>query len=247
LIADATSARVLKALSDAGIFQQRGVLIGTHAFAVLGNVLGYRWERSGLKTQDIDIAEDPVLRVGFPEISTDVPQVLENLQMGFLPVPSFNPLSPSTSFKVRGQALRVDFLGTETRPNQKRPIEIPRWKTAAQPLRYLDYLLEDPIRAVLVNGGGILVNVPSPARFALHKLIVSQERAVVFHAKKQKDLHQAFQVLSVLLSERPGDLRLAWSALKKRGKAWVKKAKDGLASSKKLLGQEGSGLQKILK
>ena len=34
--------------------------------------------------------------------------------MGFLPVPGLDPKSPTTSFKVRGQSLRVDLLATDS-------------------------------------------------------------------------------------------------------------------------------------
>lgn len=230
LVTDASSGRVLKALADAGVFHGRGVLVGTHAFSVLGNLLGYRWEGAGLKTQDVDLASPAVLDVVVPENSTDIPKALESLEMGFLPVPGFHPSAPSTSFKVRGQALRVDLLTPEQGPHRKKSVLIPRWNAWAQPLRYLDYLLEDTVRGAVIDGGGILVNVPAPARFALHKLIVSQERSVAFHGKREKDLRQAAQILEVLAAERPGDLTMAWKNLKGRGGAWVKKAKAGLSA-----------------
>jgi len=244
---DHSSARVLMALADGGVFRSGGVLVGTHAFVVLGNILGYRWKSAALRTQDIDIASDSVLRIAVPELSSDVPQILESLKMGFLPVPGFDPRSPSTSYKIRGQSLRVDLLGPETRPNQKKPIPIPRWNAAAQPLKYLDYLLEDSGHGSVVDGGGILVNLPSPARFALHKLITAQERAWAFHAKKEKDLQQALQILSVLILERPGDLKAAWGALKKRGPTWEKKARAGLAAGKKFAGPDFNQLTKLLR
>jgi len=234
LTTDASSGRVLKALSDAGVFKGGGVLIGTHAFSVLGNLLGYRWEGSGLKTQDLDLANSSILNLIVPETSADIPQTLQSLEMGFLPVPAFHPGAASTSFKVRGQALRVDLLTPEKKPNQKKAVLIARWNAWAQPLRYLDYLLDETVRAAVIDGGGLLVNVPAPARFALHKLIVSQERSVVFHGKKEKDLRQASQLLDVLASERPGDLALAWEDLKNRGPGWMKKAKGGLSALKKL-------------
>lgn len=246
LTTDAASARVLKGLSEAGVFKWGGVLIGTHAFSVLGNLLGYHWKSAGLKTQDLDIASSSILSVVVPEMTADIPAILESLEMGFLPVPPLHPQKPSTSFKIRGQALRVDLLTPETRPNQKGPIPIARWNASAQPLRYLDYLLGEEIRGAVVNGGGILVNVPSPARFALHKLIVSQERAVVFHSKKAKDLQQAAQLLQALIDERPGDLSLAWEELKKRGTAWIKKARMGLSSIEKGDAENFSAIHHLL-
>jgi hypothetical protein len=52
---DGAAARVLGALSDAGIFRLGGVLVGTYAYVILGNVLGRRWNRAA-RTQHIDIA-----------------------------------------------------------------------------------------------------------------------------------------------------------------------------------------------
>ena len=37
------------------MFRLGAVLVGTHAYVVLGNVLGTRW-KSSLRTQDIDLA-----------------------------------------------------------------------------------------------------------------------------------------------------------------------------------------------
>lgn len=59
----------------------------------------------------------------------------------------------------------------------------------------------------------MLVNVPSPARFALHKLWISGKRSPAFHAKSVKDRLQAEQLIEVLLEDRPDDLRDAWKAL----------------------------------
>ena len=148
---------------------------------------------------------------------------------------------------VRGKALRVDLLTPVTKVHKSKPVSIAAWKTFAQPLPFLDFLLEDTGRGIIINGGGILVNVPAPARFALHKLIIFQERPYTFHAKIQKDQIQAAQILQVLLDERPGDLELAWKALKKRGPSWVKKTRKGLLGIKAALGKSYPPIQKILK
>jgi hypothetical protein len=67
--------------------------------------------------------------------------------MGFFPVPPFNPKGPSTLFRVRGSLLRVDLLTTAAGRARPSPVFLPRWNAAAMPLRYLDYLLEEPVRA----------------------------------------------------------------------------------------------------
>ena len=224
---DAASARVLQALADAAVFRYDGVLIGTHAFVVLGNALGVTWRGGSLRTQDVDLAAVQAMGVGVPVTPADVPEVLENLKMGFLPVPGLDRVSPSTSFKVRGQGLRVDLL-TPSRAQASAPVFVPRLGAAAQPLRFLDYLLESPLRAAVIGAGGVLVNVPDPARFAFHKLIVSGERPAAFATKRDKDLSQAAQVLEVLVEDRPGDIDLAWEALVERGSGWTKRATVGL-------------------
>jgi hypothetical protein len=98
----------------------------------------------------------------------------------------------------------------------------------------LDFLITRPVRGTIVDSGGILVNVPDPARFALHKFIISGERVTVMHTKREKDLHQASQVFSVLIEERPGDARLAWEEVQHIGKRWVKRVKDGVSALKKI-------------
>lgn len=213
---DHATGRVLKALSDGGVFHLDGVLVGTTAFTVIGNLLGVRWHSGLLRTQDIDLAGGPVVSVGVPQLAADIPALLDSLNMGFLPVPPFDRAAPSTSFKVRGSALRVDLL-TPATGSRSAPRMIARFGAAAQQVKHLDYLLEGFERGVIVDGGGVLVNVPSPARFALHKLVVAQMRSAGMHDKVEKDLLQAADLLEVLSEERPGDLSIAWDTLKAKG------------------------------
>jgi len=235
LVTDAASARVLRGLSDAGVFRLGGVLVGTHAYAVIGNLLGATWDGAGVRTQDVDVAAVRSLSVAVSDLPTaDIPGVLESLEMGFLPVPALNRGQPSTSFKVRGQGLRVDLLTTWRDDRREGPVTIPRFKAAAQPLKYLDYITEEPVRGAVIDGDGVLVNVPSPARFALHKLIVAAERPAAKHAKRDKDLRQAAEVFSVLVDERPGDVEAAWEALAARGQGWTKRAERGLKELRRL-------------
>ena len=238
LVTDTASSRVLKGLADSGIFKLGAVLIGTHAFIVLGNLLGVKWTGSSLRTQDLDIAGEPSMPIGIPHIAADVPDVLEQLEMGFLPVPPMNPKHPSTSFKVRGKSLRVDLLTPRRSRKETGPRILSRLKAAAQPLPYLDYLIEGFERGAVVDGGGILVNIPSPARFGFHKLIVSGERGATAHTKMGKDLLQAVQVLSVLVEERPGDVRMAWDEVERRGKGWLNRVTSGLSRLKSLYPDE---------
>jgi hypothetical protein len=228
-VADHASARVVRALAESGLFDVGAVLVGTHAFAVLGNVLGVRWDSGSLRTQDVDVAgaRDADIDVAVPDVESDVPSVLEGLQMGFLPVPPLDAKQPSTSFKVRGRELRVDLLCPK-RGDAEHPVLIRRFGAAAQPLAYLDYVLEQPERALFLDGGAALVNVPAPSRFAFHKLLVAPLRPAAFQAKAEKDVVQAAQVLDVMVDARPGDLRPAWDALRGASKGAERAALRGL-------------------
>jgi len=240
---DGPSGRVLRSLSDSGLFEAGAVLVGTHAFVTLGNLLGVRWGAGAVRTQDVDLASKPGVDIdlALPDVEVDVPAVLESLKMGFLPVPAFDPTEPSTSFKVRGHALRVDLLCPK-RGERDAPLFIKRFNAAAQPLQFLEYLLEAPERAVTVSGDPILVNVPAPARFALHKLVVAAMRPAAFQAKAAKDRAQALAIAGVLMESRPGDIPLAWEAAMDNGD----RLRKALEKSVARLGGHAAPLEKHL-
>lgn len=207
--------KVLTLLAESGVFRRGGVLVGTQAFSVYGNMLGVRFEQQSLRTQDVDIAQDRSIGIALAqdEEPANVEESLKASGLGFFPVPALDHRLPSTSFKIRGRELRVDFLTPLFGPESSRPVYLPALGVSAHPLRFLDYLIENPAHGVVVGGSGILVNVPDPARFALHKLWISGRRTVSEQAKAAKDRRQAGDVLEVLLEDRLLDVTAAWEAL----------------------------------
>ncbi len=204
---------VLRLLGDAGVFRRGGVLVGTRAFTALGNLLGVRFDQQILQTQDIDIAHDPAIDVALAE-RADVGRSLLESGLGFFPVPGLDPAAPSTSFKIRGRELRVDFLvPARARRREGTPVAIPSLGIAAQPLPFLGYLLAETAPAVVVGGEPVLVQIPTPARFALHKLWTARRRPAAQQVRAAKDRRQAVALLEVLAEDRPQDLALAWSGL----------------------------------
>lgn len=220
-------ARVLGALADAGVFRLGGVLVGSWAFGLVGNLLGVEWPEAAWRTQDVDIAAH--VELATPCVDADVPAALDSLRMGFVPIPQLDARHPSTSFKVRGNQLRVDLItpGTDA---QRSPVFIPRFRAAAAPIKHLTLLIDEaaPTPAIHANGATLVV-VPDPARLALHKLWVSQTRSIVQQTKSGKDLHQAALLLEVLAEDRPDDLEAAAHAFAKRGPAVTSKVRRGLA------------------
>lgn len=208
-------AKVLSLLADSEVFRRGGVLVGTQAFASYGNMLGIRFESQSLRTQDVDVAQDQAIGIALSQEAprVNVGQSLTESALGFFPVPALDPTLPSTSFKIRGRELRVDFLTPMIGPESAKPVFLPALGVSAHPLRLLDYLIRESTQAVVIGGSGILVNVPDPARFAFHKLWISGRRPVSEQTKAAKDLRQATDLLEVLVSDRPGDLSPAWEEL----------------------------------
>jgi hypothetical protein len=185
------------------------VLVGTYAYVVIGNLLGVRWA-SGVRTQDIDIAaQADSLAVALPALASDAPSAIDSLSMGFLPVPVLDPRHSSTSYKVRGRALRLDFITPAMGRRRVSPILIQRLNVSAAPLEMLDYVMEKAIAAAAVNSTAVAVTVPDPAQFALHKLAVAERRDITAHPKVVKDQHQALSILESLQLRRPGDITRA--------------------------------------
>jgi hypothetical protein len=206
---------VLQVLASAGLFRYGGVLVGTHAFALYGLMLGIHLEHAALRTEDVDIAHRPGLAVALAADAPrpNLPKVLQDAGLGLLPVPGLDPREPSTSFKVRGAQLRVDFLAPLVGRESSKPVILPGFGQAAEPVRHLEYLLENAQPAAAVGRTAVLVSVPDPARFALHKLLVATKRPPAFHAKAAKDRRQAAALLTVLATERPMDISRASNAL----------------------------------
>ncbi|GIW55130.1 MAG: hypothetical protein KatS3mg082_1534 [Nitrospiraceae bacterium] len=72
------------------------------------------------------------------------------------------------------------------------------------------------------------MQVPVPARFAWHELIVSGARLVSVHGKSAKDNDQAAQALLVLAEERPGDVMGAWESIECHGAGWIRTCAGGV-------------------
>jgi len=91
----------------------------------------------------------------------------------------------------------------------------------AQPLRFMDILIKNTIRIKIEN---FYLQVPHPAAFALHKLIISQRR--MLDDKKDKDITQALNVLNTLIKKgEENSIRKIFNCLICK---WQKKVLDAL-------------------
>jgi hypothetical protein len=222
--------RIVERLADYQFFRAGGLLVGTHAFLALGNQLGVAWH-DGTRTLDLDFAHaGPAgnLAVALPaDLEANAAQALESLQMGFLPAFGGAKGLASNFVSERDVDLRVDFLTTSRRTTD--PVPAPDLGVSLVPLKFMDYLIERPSQAVLIDrADACLVNVPDPARYGLHKLIVAHERGPR-HPKYRKDQGQALALIEWHLERAPEMLMDAWADLAGRGAGWSSRALDTLA------------------
>lgn len=220
--------KILRMLERAGVFLAGGVLIGTPAFRVMGALLGVAW-RGQFATRDVDIAADFRLPVAVAQKAIDLKDVLQKSGMGFIEVPALNPKHPATRYKMRDGEYRVELLTPELGKPSDKPIKITYLNAVAEPLRFLDYLIAETQPAIIPFDIGILANVPDPARFAIHKLVISQRRPAAFAAKAAKDIDQARQLLEVLLDIRPGSVLVAVEAANQTGAGFYQHYKKAVA------------------
>ena len=184
-----------------------------------------------MQTQDMDLASHRQVSVAMRQDAPDVKSLLLESGMGFFEVPALNPKSPSTSFKLRGQEFHVDLLTPLQGSSANEPVFLSHFNSYAHPMRFLDYLLEDIQVAAVAFRSGILVNVPTPARFALHKLVISQRRPSAQQIKARKDIQQATELLTLLLEDRPGDIWIALDAARTMACRFQSQLEQGIEQS----------------
>jgi hypothetical protein len=226
---------VISRLSEYGFFRAGGVLVGTHAFLAYGNMFGVAWSGAD-RTQDVDLAHaGKNVALALPAtIEVDTHAAVDSLKMGFIPLADVAAKTGGGYVVPKDPDFRLDFLTTLHRGG-KEPYEHPQLKVTLQPLKFMELSLEDVTQAALLaDSGTVLVNLPDPARFALHKVIVAPQRSKAFSTKAKKDLQQAAALIELLRERRPGDLDAVWSDILSRGPGWRSRAREGLAAIDKV-------------
>lgn len=124
--------------------------------------------------------------------------------------------------------IKAEFLVPEIGRPAHDPIKIPGFGITAQPLRWLD-LLEKEV--ITVDYKGMQVKVPHPARFAVHKLIISQRRRGK-NPKTDKDIRQGIEVARMLIEMgQAKKLNEIIGGLSRKQKKLIRKALEGVDSS----------------
>jgi hypothetical protein len=216
---------VIEALERAGLFRLRGVLVGTVAFQTYSALLGIRFTGSSLQTADADFAQFHSISAAVEDAIPPVLDVLREVDAAFRAIPHRTDGRYSTQF-ANDRNYKVEFL-TPNRgsdDHSDRPAPMPALGgAAAQPLRFLDFLIYEPVRAIVLHKAGIPVLVPPPQRYAVHKLIVASQRQGDANgiAKRDKDIHQVQLLAEALaLTRQRSALAEAFADAWARGPHW---------------------------
>jgi hypothetical protein len=223
---DAGTGSLLAALAAAGTFRLGGTIVGTHAFRLYEGELGIRLTLDQTATtSDIDIASFERLSLAIEDTASPaLNEVLADLS--FTPLPSLDHVK-TWRWQRSSSGTRIEFLTPSFSPDEAL-VELPSLGVHAQALHHLNYLIADPMQAAVIYRSGILVQIPRPERFAIHKLIVADRRlGGPDAAKARKDLLQAEILIEILSEDRPDDLSEAYQSALGSGPKW----KERIAAS----------------
>lgn len=224
---DRDAGSLLLAFSRAGVFRLGGTLVGTAAYGLYQGELGVRFDSEELaQTGDIDFASFERLSVALGDKVEENPgEILQALK--FDPVPGIRERQIWRWRQNHGEAM-VEFLTPAFGDERVKPL--PALGVSAQALNYLNFLIAEPIPAIALYRSGVLVQIPRPERFAIHKLIVADRRhGGPDQAKGRKDRGQAAFLISILAEDRPDDLREAFEDALSRGPRWRERLEGSLA------------------
>lgn len=220
---------IIRRLADAGFFRAGGILIGTHAFLCAGNMLGVRWADSA-RTQDLDFAHSGKhMQVALrSDAKLDLGSVIDSLGMGFVPASSLKGVVKGRWLHPTEPGFVLDFLTPMDR-TENELVHVEAFNAEFQALRFMEFSLEDiQSAAIFTRSQACLVNVPNPARIAVHKLIVAGRRPIAQRAKSNKDVAQASALIQWYIANAPQDLQVAMADANARGPAWRKALAEGL-------------------
>ncbi|WP_215882996.1 GSU2403 family nucleotidyltransferase fold protein, partial [Acidithiobacillus sulfurivorans] len=224
---DATMEGAMLALSRTGLFRSGVTLIGTPAYQAILHQMGVS-ERVAIQTNDVDLSVDR-LKLGIPE-NINIEKVLRAWNDKISPVPAMNLKYGEASMKIRGKDFHIDFLTAGSYAFTGRPVHVSAIQFHAEILPFLDYLLEEPQKALLMTRYGMIAQVPEAGRFMWHKCVTSACRPSVWEAKRKKDLIQARTLFNILKERDPDAIRDAYIAIKdiQEPKVFMKKLQSAL-------------------
>jgi len=211
---------VLKRLEKAGILRDV-VLIGSWCIPFYKDYFRSVKYPTAIKTRDVDFLVPTPSKT---RTKADIPKLLKDLGfiVGFKGTEGY--------VQLEHPELIIEFLVPEKGRGLDKPYQLPQFGLNAQALRLLDLLIQDTIK---VKIEGVEINLPHPANFALHKLIIFQRRTK--EDKIAKDRNAAMEVIKALINKGEAvTIKRVYNSMIPK---WQKKALKGLeeAGEKEIL------------
>jgi len=217
--ADRATGSLLFNMAKVGTFRLGGTLIGTHAFRLMEGELGLTLPGDGAEnTGDIDIAQ-------FERLSLVLDDKVQPSLADTFTALKFDPIaSPDRNSVWRWRQAKsgtlVEFL-TPSFEEDEGIKALPALGVNARALHHLNYLIADPIYAAALYREGVLVQIPRPERYAIHKLIVADRRRDGADTDKAfKDRKQAAWLIESMAEDRPADVWEAYQDALAHGPKW---------------------------
>lgn len=230
---DALTGRLIERLANAGAFRLRCVLVGTHAFRCYDGLLGVHLSEAAGVTGDIDLAQFRTVSIAVDDrMEKPIEALLKEIDARFEAVLRLDARAGTAEWRLPGDEMKLELLCPLVGPDDDSLQELPALHGRGKPLRFLDYLIYETEQVALLWDAGVLVRVPTPSRYACHKLIVSQRRIELKlgdTSKARKDLEQADALFEVLLIDRRGEVEGCWLEMLERGPKWRAAALQALA------------------
>lgn len=184
---------ILKRFHKAGILKDF-ILIGSwciYFYKEYFSDVSYTMQ-TAIMTRDIDFLIDQPEKI---KKKVDVPELLKDL--GFVTI-----FKGSQGYiKLDHPDLILEFIVREKGKGSNKPYPLSKLGMNAVPLRFLNFLSTQTIKVKVDN---FYVNLPHPANFALHKIIISKRRTK--EEKATKDRNAAVGILNALIKKDENDI-----------------------------------------
>lgn len=202
-------ASVLNGMEAAGILSNV-VIVGSWCLLFYERYFNSPEFHAAIRTRDLDIA------IPIP------PQFGRKVDIGEM----LKPLGFVVDFKGSDGYIRflhpeliVEFLVPERGRGTTKPFDVPKLGINAQPLRFLDLVLDTTITVPFQS---VTLRLPHPANFAIHKLLISGRR---LSDKAERDREQAVSVMRALQTiGEAARLRSVFAPLPAKWKAQIMQA-----------------------
>jgi len=192
---------ILKVFDRHHLFDEGVELIGSWCFLLYQKHLGAK--AFPLRTQDIDFL------IPNPYRGQERDGFISDLEaLGFR-----CDFRRDGSLYLWNSELKIEFISPEKGQGVEGSIKVKKLGLNAIALRFVNLLLEKPIR---IKEGNIDILVPAPAHFCLHKILIASRRKN--RDKAAKDLQQALCTIPIL---NPKDLKAVFDRLPSKWQAVI--------------------------